>query len=302
MNKFLKIFSFIFVSFTVLILSLISLISLIDKKNKDYQPSICNVNSSEDCLGGWFYRVNKKRADKNAEFASTHDWNYVLLSSNVKSQNARERLVNNTLAFRAKNIDVHIMCLEDTVYIDDPISAYNEISEILKFVNENNLDIQGIHIDCEPHGREDWKTASVEERNVIFNNFLKVVEYGRQAINEFRPKTTYSAAVAWWYSSKAKNNELEYGRGYDLVNKDRLDFIIPMIYDGAGGTVERVISRSEDYITDNASTVIGIAVEDYDYDKFNNIAQEIKNIRKESQYFNGISVYSNHHYPDWDDF
>ncbi|ORX75984.1 hypothetical protein BCR32DRAFT_329570 [Anaeromyces robustus] len=194
------------------------------------------------------------------------------------------------------------MCLENTDYIDNPILAYNEISEILKFVNENNLDIEGIHIDCEPHGREDWKTASVEEKNDIFNNYLKVIEYGRQAINEFRPNTKYSAAVAWWYSAITKNKELVYGRGGDLVNKDRLDFIIPMIYDGAGGTVEKVISNSEDYITDNVSTVIGIAVNDYNYNNFNNIIQEIKKRRRESKYFKGISIFANHLYPDWDDF
>ena len=286
------------------------LISLSYLMKKDYKyflnntnnPVICydaNNKPSTKCLGGWFYRVNVKSAEENAAFAKNHDWNYVLLSSNVKTENAKQRLINNVKAFRAQNIAVHIMCLEDTVYIDDPITAYNEISSILKFVNEQQLDIQGIHIDCEPHGRQDWKNASVEERNDIFNNYLKVIEYGRNAINEFRPNTTYSAAVAWWYSSKAKKNELQYGRGYDLVNSERLDIIFPMIYDGAGGTVERVISRSEDYITDNVSTVIGIAVEDYEYSSFKSIIQEIMNIRGESEYFNGISVYSNHHYPDW---
>ncbi|OUM58316.1 hypothetical protein PIROE2DRAFT_64496 [Piromyces sp. E2] len=258
-----------------------------------------NKIPSKNCLGGWFYRVNVKTAEENAAFAKSHGWNYVLLSSNVNSENARQRLIRNVKAFRAQDIAVHIMCLEDTVYIDDPETAYNEIASILKFVNEQQLDIQGIHIDCEPHGREDWKTASVEERNVIFNNFLKVVENGRNAINDVRPNTTYSAAVAWWYSSKAKQSELQYGRGYDIVRRDRLDIIIPMIYDGAGGTVERVISRSEDYITDKAATVIGIAVEDYEYGLFKNITQEITNIRGGSDYFYGISVYANQYYPDW---
>jgi len=265
-------------------------------------PAICydtDGNPSKQCFGGWFYRVHTKTAEENAAFAKEHGWNYVLLSSNVKSENARQLLINNTKAFREQDIAVHVMCLEDTFYIDDPTKAYDEISSILTFVNEQQLDIQGIHIDCEPHAREDWKTANNKEKNDIFNRYLKVIENGRKAIQEIRPNTTYSGAVAWWYSSLTKQKELEFGRGYDLVNEKRLDFIFPMIYEGAGGTVKKVISRSEDYITDRAATVIGIAVEEYEYNTFKNVTQEIMTIRGESDYFHGISVYSNHHYPDW---
>ena len=60
------------------------------------------------------------------------------------------------------------MCLEDTIYIDNPISAYSEISEILKFVNKKKLDIQGIHIDCKPTNKKEWYSVSDEERNEIF--------------------------------------------------------------------------------------------------------------------------------------
>ncbi|ORX41764.1 hypothetical protein BCR36DRAFT_587789 [Piromyces finnis] len=271
-------------------------------KKSSYVPTIgydAKNNPSKKCLGGWFYKIHTKSAKENAAFAKKHNWNYVLLTSNVNSEYSRELLVNNTRAFREQGIAVHIMCLEDTFYIDNPITAYNEISSILNFVNEQQLDIQGIHIDCEPHAKKEWKDAGTEERNVIFKHYLEVIEYGRKAINEIRPDTTYSGAVAWWYSSITKKNELEYGRGYDLVNKDRFDFIFPMIYDGAGGTVDKVISRSEDYITDNAATVIGIAISDYDNASFNAIIQSITNIRGESDYFNGISVFANHLYSDW---
>lgn len=149
---------------------------------------------SRNCLGGWLYSA--KSASKNAKFAKAHNWNYDLLSSNVKSEWDRQHLKNNILAFRKQNIAIHIMCLKDTVYIDNPISAYNEISDILRFVNENYLDIQGIHTDCEPHARADWKNASVVEKSENFAKYLEVIEYGRRAINDFRPNTAYSGAVA----------------------------------------------------------------------------------------------------------
>ncbi|ORX85589.1 hypothetical protein BCR32DRAFT_290573 [Anaeromyces robustus] len=265
------------------------------------QLSLCHTSSNEDCLGGWFYKIHKKSAEKNAEFALNHGWNYVLLTTSIESDYSKDLLVKNTKAFRENGIDVHLMCLEDTKYIDNPILAYNEISEILEYVNEVNLDIQGIHIDCSPTSKKEWDEGSLEEKNAILENYIKVIEYGRQAINELRPNTTYSATIAWWLSGEAKYGELEYGKGYDLVNKDRLDLIIPTIFNNSGSTIEKIIDCSEDFIEDKVSTVIGIAVDNYDYNQFQNVTQEIKNNRKKSKYFKGISVFANHLYPDWDD-
>lgn len=75
-----------------------------------------------------------------------------------------------------------------------------------------------------------------------------------------------------------------------------------MIYDGAGGSVDAVVSRSEDYITDGAASVIGIAVKDYEYKDFNTIMSKIKKVRINSKYFNGFSVFANIYYPDWDNY
>jgi len=110
------------------------------------------------------------------------------------------------------------------------------------------------------------------------------LEYGRKAINDFIPNITFSGGVAWWLSGDAKSGELEYGRGYDLVNKDRLDLIIPMIFGNSDGTVEKVVDYSDDFLADKVSSVIGISLEDYDYSKFNNIIQRIRDNRKESKY------------------
>jgi len=299
MEQFWKVLFFVCLGISTIVTTLAQPVN----RASSYVPTMCydsRGRPSKNCLGGWFYSA--KLASKNAKFAKAHNWNYVLLSSNVKSDWDKQYLINNVLAFRRQNIAVHIMCLEDTVYIDNPVSAYEEISNILKFVNENNLDIQGIHTDCEPHARADWKNASVEEKNKIFAKYLEVIEYGRKAINEFRPNTVYSGAVAWWYSILTKNGELQNGRGYDLVQTKRFDFIIPMIYDGAGGSVDAVVSKSEDYITDKAASVIGIAVKDYEYKNFNTIMSKIKKYCTNSKYFNGFSVFANIYYPDWDNY
>lgn len=270
---------------------------------KNFLPLICDSNlPQKNCLGGWFYKIEKKTSEKNSLFVKNHNWNFIFITTNIKTQKGKNLLKENSLFLNKNNISIHLMCLEDTFYIDEPKKAYEEISEILKYVNEEKINIKGIHIDCEPHAREDWKNGTNDKKNEIFNNYLKVIEYGRKAINEFKPNITYSGAVAWWYSNKVKNKELNFGRGFDLVNKDRFDFIVPMIYDGAGGSVKKVIERSNDYFNDNVGVVIGISVKDYDYLIFNNVIEEIKNIRASNQFFYGISIFANHYYPDWDDF
>ena len=264
--------------------------------------SLCHTSSFEDCLGGWFYEIHKKSAERNADFACDHGWNYVLLTTNIESKYSRKLLVKNTIAFRERGIDVHLMCLEDPSYIDNPVSAYHEISKILEYANKKRLDIQGIHIDCKPTDKKEWYSVSEEERNEIFRNYLKVLEYGRRAINDFRPHITFSGGVAWWLSGDAKNGELENGRGYDLVRKDRLDLIIPMIFNGSGGSIEKILEYSEDFLTDKVSTTIGISVEDYDYNEFEDLIQNIKEKRKERKNFKGICVFANILYPDWNDY
>ena len=124
------------------------------------------------------------------------------------------------------------------------------------------------------------------------------MEICRKAINDYRSNITFSAAVGWFYPSKTKKNEILDGRGYDLVNKNRLDFVFPMVYDGAGGTIERIIKNTNDYIDDYANTVIGLAIRDYNetLDKMINLVFQR---RQQSKYFHGISIFSNHHYSNW---
>ena len=260
-------------------------------------PYICldeNNNPSKKCVGGWFYHTTDYSPEYNAEFAKSKNWNYVLLSANIKQSN----LINIIKAFRNKNISVHFMTLQDTKYLDSPETVYDKIKDILIFVNSNNLDIQGIHIDTEPHAKAEWKSGGSEIRTQIFQNYTKILENCRKAINYYRPNITFSAAVGWFYSSKTKKNEIIGGRGYDLVNSKRLDFLFPMVYDGAGGTIQNIIKHTDDYINDNANTVIGLAVRDYN-ENLNEMIDTVFEQRKNSTYFYGISIYSNHYYSDW---
>ena len=265
--------------------------------NQEFLPYICldeNMQPSKNCIGGWFYKTTDYSPEYNANFAKSKNWNYVLLSFNINHKN----ITANIKEFRKQNIAVHLMTLQDTKYINNPQEAYNKIKEVLTFVNNNKLDIQGIHIDTEPHAMTEWKNGGNDVRTQIFKNYTKVLENCRKAINEFRANVTFSAAVAWFYSSKTKKNEIEGGRGYDLVNKNRLDFIFPMVYSGAGNTIKDIIKHSDDYISDNSNTVIGISVKDHGENLPNIMSQVFEN-RKNASCFYGIAIFSNHYYNDW---
>ena len=268
-----------------------------NKENKDYIPYMCldkKNNPSKNCLGGWFYHLSDNTPEYNANFAKKKNWNFVLLSLNIGSK----RSIENIKAFRNQNISVHFMTLQDTVYLYNPQTAYDEIEKLLIFVNNNSLDIQGIHIDVEPHAMDEWKNGDNNIRKNIFNNYTKILEKCREAINKYRPNITFSAAVAWFYSSKTKKNEIIGGKGNELVTKKKLDFLIPMIYSGAGNTLSDILKHSDDYLNDQANIIIGLAVLDHN-DNLNNMINQVIENRKNSSYFYGISIFSNHKYSDW---
>lgn len=300
-----KLFFIICGSFSILLLIIIIVVATTKKSSKKdintlakkFTPYFCldeNNSPSKKCIGGWFYKTENYTPEYNANFVKKKNWNYVLLSGNINRKNM-EKIIREFLKLK---ISVHFMTLQDTKYLDDPESVYDKIKDIIFFLKNNSLDIQGIHIDVEPHAKTEWKNGDSEVRTKIFKNYTRILEICRKAINDFRPNLTFSAAVSWFYPSKSKKNEIEGGRGYELVNEKRLDFVIPMIYSGAGGSFENIIKHSEDYLEDKANTVIGIAVKDFN-ENLDNMINQVIEYRKNSLYFYGISIYSNHYYSDW---
>ena len=281
----------------ILIIIIIVAASNSSKDNKKYIPFMCldeKKKPSKNCIGGWFYKIGTYTPEYNAKFAKYKNWNYVLMTTDITSS----KTAKNIREFRKLNISVHLMTLENPKYLDNPESVYDIIKNIIIFVKNNSLDIQGIHIDVEPHAKDEWKNGDSPIRTKIFKNYTKILENCRKAINDYMPNLTFSAAVAWFYSSKTKKNEIIGGRGYELVDKKRLDFIVPMVYSGAGGSLENIMKHTEDYIEDKANTVIGIAVRDYN-ETLNDMINKIYENRKNSSYFCGISIFANHYYSDW---
>ena len=128
------------------------------QKNEPYLCLDADGQPSHNCFGAWFYHANSKTATENAQWAADHGYNYVFWSGGVSSESAKQRLTENAKAFAEKKISFHIMTLEDMVYIDNFKSGTDTVKAILDYINQSNLQVAGIHIDCEPHSRSDWKS------------------------------------------------------------------------------------------------------------------------------------------------
>ena len=254
---------------------------------------------SRNCLGGWMYKSTN--ATYNAQWAANNNWNYALLNEKGDSAEGKQRVRDNLREFQKRNIAVHIMNLDNYNHIFTPATAVKNLNSFLDFINEENLNISGIHIDIEPHALSEWKSGNDTVKNGIFNQYISLMEQLRAVIDEKRPNLVFSAAVAWWYTSHAKQGTLDNGSGKDLVNDKRLDMVFPMIYGGAGGSVAIVVKRSL-YLDDGAATCVGISYSDYG-DEFqatvDGINQNIRANAAREPYYYGISVFSNKKYPDW---
>ena len=272
------------------------------------RASLCGYENGKikrNCYGGWFYKAYKYPADKLAQYAKQLGWEYAFLSLS-SSESKLAQTIQLCKLFSENGIHVHWMTLEDydTYLVDENgvQHATTQISKVMKIINDNSLPVSGIHIDTEPHGCEAWKNCGEDYncRNPIFQQYIKVIEESQKIISQ-RPKTLFSAAVAWWYPQKSKEGLLQNGRGYDLVQNGRLDLVVPMIYDGAGGTIQKVVKRMQDYLGDNVPTVAGMDVQDYN-SEFTDAWMGVTNELISNSSFYGVSIYSQERYPEWETF
>ena len=292
----------------IIIIIVVSVVVTKNNKNEEnndppIEPFLCKDSSgspSHNCYGAWFYRTHIHDADYNANWAKDHGFNFVFLTTNVKSTSGKNLLKNNAKSFEEKGIAFHAMILEDVTYLDDIQSGVDEARSVLEYVKTENITISGIHLDCEPHAHPDFKSGDQAKRNEVFQKYIKLLEEVRKVVDEY-PSILYSAAVAWWYSANTRDGELDNGRGFDLVNSKRLHMLVPMIYDGAGDTNDDVIKHANDYLNDGAPTCIGMAYTDHPDIKndANAVINSILTNQTRTQYLYGVSVFSNHKYSDW---
>jgi hypothetical protein len=162
-------------------------------------------------------------------------------------------------------IEVHAMTLEDADFLIKYRDSVGEtLAPILKYCdNHSEASFDGVHLDVEPHAHKDWHIgenlteAQRASNDALLARMLEVFHEVRDRVDAKGLPTGWSgqpfqvsAAVAWWaphYPSGQAANLVGHG----------LDFVVPMIYDGAGPTVALVKTRAQ-LLMGGAPTVVGI--------------------------------------------
>jgi hypothetical protein len=246
---------------------------------------------SPDCLGGWMYSTNKRGAAYNAQWAKEQGWDYAFVTTYALEEWGKNLLKEHAIEFAKRGIAYHAMTLESQQYHKNPESGYNEVRAIIEYCKSENLTIAGIHIDYEPHALDEYND---DTKDALMQQYKQII---RNVANIVKPENLlYSAAVPWWWPAVTINGELTDVRGYDLVNNEGFDFVVPMLYDGAGNTAEQIIRNSHGYLHDNVSTVTGIRYTDHKgnfQNVLNMVTSNLSTDPKTKSNYLGVSIFAN---------
>jgi hypothetical protein len=201
-----------------------------------------------------------------------------------------------------KGMEVHAMLLEDPSFVlrENHPRAKRDVETLIAYCREHPAAaFDGVHLDAEPHvlfqgkGKRtdaDWAANEAlmqQYGELLAQTFRQVRESGLKGISN-RP-LSLSAAVAWWHNERAKDGHLPSGAVKTLTRY--LDFVVPMVYDGIGGSAADVARRVDDELAE-APTLVGVARKEYPSDDALRTAISALNERyAASPNFRGVSVF-----------
>ena len=240
------------VAASVVAIILIISLSVALTRNKENNEEVTNEDTekpSKLMSGGWMYRIHKKSAEYNTKWAKEQGWNFAFVTTNAGYESGKKLLKQHAEEFAKQGLAYHAMTLEDQDYHTNPDKGVEEVQAILDYCESENIKIAGIHIDYEPHALDEWE----DQKQELMDGYRTLVKRISPIVKA--KNLVFSAAVPWWWPALSKNGELENTRGYDLVNKDMLDMVALMLYDGAGNTAEDIISHAKQYLDDKVPTL-----------------------------------------------
>lgn len=173
----------------------------------------------------------------------------------------------------AAGLEVHAMTLEDPLFVrrENHPKAQREIAALLSYCREHpETSFDGVHLDAEPHVLFQGKGARTPEdwsaNEALMQQYVELLAQTSRQVRESSLKgrshqpLRVSAAIAWWYNERAKDGNLPSGAARTLGKY--LDFVVPMVYDGIGGSAADVSRRIDDELAD-VPTMIGVARKEY---------------------------------------
>ena len=189
-------------------------------------------------------------------------------------------------------IAVHAMTLEDPSFSFSTTlpQALTLVDHIIAFCDGHpDSPFSGIHVDTEPHDPRAWQSQDLSQLESIMRQYLRLLERVRSSLDNSGLALELSASIAWWYNDQARNGNLPSGDAASIGQ--RIEVLVPMVYDGIGETVQSLISRSEDEI-EKAPTLIGIGASEFR--SYTDLASAIDSLNEHfagMANYQGVSIY-----------
>jgi hypothetical protein len=251
----------------------------------------------------WLYRFPDQNTAAVVPALQQHGVRRVFLS--VRSEwleRYAEKLRGFLRAAHRAGIEVDAMTLQDPSYVraEKHPAAMGEIDRILAFCRaEPAAAFDGVHLDAEPHvlfrGGENRTADDWAFNEGLMKQYVELLAKASQKVRESgvtaasgRP-LQLSAAVAWWYNERARDGRLPSGAAVLLGR--HLDFVVPMVYDGIGGSSADVIRRVSDELT-AVPTMIGLARKEFKRDE--DLQQAIRALDekyRDNPRYRGVSIF-----------
>ncbi len=163
---------------------------------------------------------------------------------------------------KGRDISVHAMTLEDPVftYLANHAAGVALLQNILAYNGAHpGARLAGVHIDTEPHALPEWADMSWADRETVMQQYVALLGKIRTVLGPKGSAVEFSAAIGWWYNEEAVAGHLPSGAVAMLAQS--LDVLVPMVYDGVGGSAADIMGRAEDEVQ-AAPTLIGMGAQE----------------------------------------
>ncbi len=160
-------------------------------------------------------------------------------------------------------ISVHAMTLEDPVftYTDNHAAGFGLVDNILSYNTSNSgAAFDGIHINVDPWTLGDWDPVDWVYNNNLLGQYIDLTSGISDQITTHSQPLEFSATIAWWFNEEANNGILT--NGYTTTLTENVDVLVPLVYDGVGGSWLDIVDRAGDEISE-APTLIGIGAHEF---------------------------------------
>jgi len=202
-----------------------------------------------------------------------------------------------------KGIFVHAMILQDPNFTRtvNHEKALQDVDAVLSYNLENpGRAFDGIHIDVEPYGLDDWSKTDWENNNNLMAMYIELLSKIHRKLQG--KSLMFSAAHPHWYQNRANELPDEFPNGQTSQFGEYLDVIVLMVYDGgwahALDTAQEIVDEAEEEIekadlAGNVDIVVGLGVQEFwKYSWLNDCMIEVDQELETNPSYKGLSVFN----------